>query len=172
MVANLNSNSVALAGEFAVLSQLALRGYDANLTLGHTKNVDILVSHPMTGKMFKLEVKTNHKNNKSSKSSSKLFGNFVSAWMMNEKHESIKDPNLYYCFVNISTNAQSFRFFIVPSIVVAQYVQGQHKLWLKDKPSRSHTTKMRTFRMGLKSEKYLIQTPFVEKYENNWNFKS
>ncbi len=108
MVANLNSNSVALAGEFAVLSQLALRGYDANLTLGHTKNVDILVSHPMTGKMFKLEVKTNHKNNKSSKSSSKLFGNFVSAWMMNEKHESIKDPNLYYCFVNISALLNKF----------------------------------------------------------------
>jgi len=35
------NNSVSLAGEFAVLSQLALRGYDANMTLGHTKGVDI-----------------------------------------------------------------------------------------------------------------------------------
>ena len=42
-------NSIALAGEFAVLSQLALGGYDANLTLGHTKNVDILDVRPRLG---------------------------------------------------------------------------------------------------------------------------
>ena len=41
-------NSVSLAGEFAALSQLALRGYDANMTLGRTKSVDILVSNPAT----------------------------------------------------------------------------------------------------------------------------
>jgi hypothetical protein len=29
----INRNSVSLAGEFAALSQLALRGYDANMTL-------------------------------------------------------------------------------------------------------------------------------------------
>ena len=38
------SNRTALAGEFAVLSQLALCGYDANMTLGNTKSVDILVA--------------------------------------------------------------------------------------------------------------------------------
>jgi hypothetical protein len=42
----INSNSISLAGEFAVLSHLALRGYDANMTLGRTKGVDILVSDP------------------------------------------------------------------------------------------------------------------------------
>ena len=42
----INRNSVSLAGEFAALSQLALRGYDANMTLGRTKSVDILVSNP------------------------------------------------------------------------------------------------------------------------------
>lgn len=172
MADNLNSNSVALAGEFAVLSQLALRGYDANLTLGHTKSVDILVSHPKTGKMYKLEVKTNHKSSRSGGGTSKLFGKFFSAWMMGEKHEIINDPALFYCFVNISVDAKSFRFFIVPSATVAQYVKGQHKLWLDEKSSRSRTTKMRTFRIGLKSEKYPIPTPLVEDYENNWDFKS
>jgi len=45
----INRNSVSLAGEFAALSQLALRGYDANMTLvGRTKSVDILVSNPAT----------------------------------------------------------------------------------------------------------------------------
>jgi hypothetical protein len=30
----INSNSVSLAGDFGVLSQLTIRGYDANMTLG------------------------------------------------------------------------------------------------------------------------------------------
>src|SRR5258708_6865696 len=55
----LNKNSVSIAGEYAVLSQLAARGYDANMTLGRTKGVDILVSDPNSGRMLKLEVKTN-----------------------------------------------------------------------------------------------------------------
>src|SRR5260370_32065248 len=33
----LDKNTIGLAGEFAVLSQLALRGYDANMTLGPQK---------------------------------------------------------------------------------------------------------------------------------------
>lgn len=61
MMSVINSNSVSLAGEFAVLSQLALRGYDANMTLGRTKGVDILVSNPKTGRMLKLEVKKQSK---------------------------------------------------------------------------------------------------------------
>jgi hypothetical protein len=36
-MAKTNINAVSLVGEFAVRSQLALRGYDANMTLGHTK---------------------------------------------------------------------------------------------------------------------------------------
>ena len=42
----LGTNSVSLAGEFAVLSQLALRGYVANMTLGRTKGIDILLADP------------------------------------------------------------------------------------------------------------------------------
>ena len=141
------------------------------MTLGRTKGVDILVSHPKTGKMFKLEVKTNHKSSRSAGISSKLFGNFVSAWIMGEKHEIMKDPSLYYCFVNISQDAKTFRFFIVPSNVVAEYVKVQHKLWLDDKASHSRKNTIRMFRIGLKNEKYRIPTPTIEAYENNWDFK-
>lgn len=58
-----NANALALAGEFATLSQLALRGFDANMTLGHTKHVDILVSQAASGSMCKLEVKTSGRRN-------------------------------------------------------------------------------------------------------------
>src|SRR3989338_6594395 len=92
-------NSVSLAGEFAVLSQLALRGYDANMTLGHTKGVDILVSHPRTKKMHQLEAKTNYQNSRNKPSNSKIFGKSVSGWIMKSFHEKIVAPNWYIFLV-------------------------------------------------------------------------
>src|SRR6266568_903518 len=107
----ISKNNISIAGEFAVLAQLALRGIDANLTLGNTKSVDIIASDPSTGKMFKLEVKTTYG---AKPTISKLFGHTLN-WVMGDKHETITDPNLFYCFVNIEKEANSFRFFIVPS---------------------------------------------------------
>jgi hypothetical protein len=135
----INSNSVSLAGEFAVLSQLALKGYDANMTLGRTKGVDILVSNPQTGRMLK-------------------------------KHEEMQDPDLFYCFVNISEDTKKFRFFIVPSRIVADYVSKQHKLWLDEDATRSRENTIRTFRIGYANEKYRISTPTEDVYEDNWTF--
>jgi hypothetical protein len=121
----INSNAVSLAGEFAVLSQLALRGFDANITLGRTKGVDFLLSEPDTSRMFRLEVKTNYRR---SGGTSRLFGKFVSAWIMSEKHERMTDPNLFYCFVNISDDTKQFKFYIVPSAVVADFVKSVMRL--------------------------------------------
>ncbi len=171
----INPNSVSLAGEFAVLSQLALRGYDANMTLGHTKSVDILVSHPKTKKMFQLEVKTNFQNSRNKPSNSKVHGKSVSGWIMKKAHEKIIALNLFYCFVNIGKNTNLFRFYIVPSKLVAKYVKEEHAHWLKEKKREGKKVKdsdMRIFRIGLRDEKYKVQTPTAEKYENNWDFKS
>ncbi len=162
-------NSVALAGEFAVLSQLALRGYDANMTLGRTKNVDILVSNPK-GMMYKLEVKSNLRDIREEPSNSKIFGKYISDWIMHKKQEEIIDDNLFYCFVNIGNPGNKFRFFIVHSEVVARYIKEQHQYWLKQTP-QGKDGPMRLFRIGLRSEKYVIPTPAMEDYENNWSFK-
>jgi len=170
----INKNSVSIAGEFAVLSQLALRGYDANITLGHTKSVDILVSDPRNGKLYQLEVKTNYINDKKKPSVSKIHGKFVSDWIMGEKNESIDIETLFYCFVNISKDTHLFKFYIVPSKVVAHYLKDEHQLWIdekvKEKKKVKFETEMRLFRMGIKGEKYLIKTPTVEEYEDNWDF--
>ncbi len=58
-MARIPRNSVGLAGEFAALSQLTVRGYDASMTLGNTKNIDILVFDPVANKAYQLKVKTN-----------------------------------------------------------------------------------------------------------------
>ena len=123
-----NKNSLALAGEFAVLSELALRGYDANMTLGHTKGVDILVSNPRTNKMFKLEVKTTYRDSKKDWRTSKDSGKFVDQWLMSKKHETIRDPNLFYCFALYLARKRVFQFYIVPSKVVANSVKVGHRL--------------------------------------------
>lgn len=164
----ISSNNISLAGEFAVLSQLALRGYDANMTLGRTKGVDILVSDPTSKNMFRLEVKTSFRK---SGGTSKLFGKFACSWIMGEKHEEMIDESLFYCFVNISDDTKQFRFFIIPSVVVASYVKTQHDIWLAD-ADRKTSTSMRQFRIGTKSEQYPIPTPTIEEYEDNWEFKA
>jgi hypothetical protein len=172
---SINKNSVSIAGEFAVLSQLALRGYDANMTLGHTKSVDILVSDPRTGKLYQMEVKTNFQNSRNKASVSKVHGSSVSGWIMSKKNETVDIPTLFYCFVNISKDTNAFKFYIVPSKVVANYVKGQHTLWLGEKKKEGKKVKdgdMRIFRLGVKGEKYPIPTPIAEQYEDNWDFKA
>jgi len=117
----LDNNNVFLAGEFAVLAQLALRGYVANMTLGRAKGIDILVAKPDTGRMLKLEVKTTQKP-------------IARGWLMNKKHEGLNDPDLFFCFVAIKDS--SFRFFIVPCAVVADYVTRSHVHWADQKTTR------------------------------------
>ena len=170
-MAKIVHNSVALAGEFAVLSQLALHGFDANMTLGNTKGVDILVSDPKSGNMFRIEVKTSYANRPTQ---DKLFG-YVISWIMSEKHESIHDPKLFYCFVNIEKQTNIFRFFIVPSAVVASYVKEEHQWWQlhrKDQEQKAITT-IRQFRIGLDDDEnnYSIPTPLARDYENKWDFQ-
>jgi hypothetical protein len=176
-----NSNRVSLAGEFAVLSQLALKSYDANMTLGHTKAVDILVSDPdaKNGRMYKLEVKTNHRSIRKKPKLSKVHGRTVSEWIMHKKHEELKNLDLFYCFVNIGkptdgTSTNEFKFYVVPSAVVARYVKEEHALWLrarKRKRKKPKDNDMRMFRLGVRGQKYAISTPIAEKYENNWSFE-
>jgi hypothetical protein len=168
-----DKNSVSLAGEFAVLSQLALHDYDANMTLGRTKGVDILVSHPKTKKMYKLEVKTKYRMSRKESRNSKVFGTVKGEWMMNKKHEHMIDPSLYYCFVIICEPTSVFQFYIVPSRIVARYVKEQHGLWLREKRKehkKVKDTEMRIFRLGFKGEDYRVTTPLTERYENNWSF--
>jgi hypothetical protein len=165
-----NKNNMALSGEFAVLSQLALLGYDANMTLSHTKGVDILVSIPDSRRMYRLEVKTRLRITARASSYTTKFGKVAGEWMMSKKHETLVDPLLFYCFVIIQRSTMKLSFFVIPSKTVARYVKQQHDLWRKSSKSKTPTD-IRNFRIGFKGEKYPIDTPTVERYENNWKFR-
>ena len=165
-----NGVNTGLAGEFAVVSQLQFRGYDAGLTLGNTKGVDILVSNSDSGSLVKVEVKT--RRTLKPKTERALFGPALE-WTMGEKHETIKDPNLFYCFVCMDFmddgKTVGTRFFIVPSNVVAEYVRVQHVWWLKDE--KHNETDMRTFRLGVQEDfQYPVSpTPLAVEYEDRWD---
>lgn len=161
----ISKNQIALAGEFAVLSQLALHGFDANLTLGNTKSVDIFLSNPETGKMRRLEVKT-HSNNKPYNNEN--FGRIISQWRMDERHENIRDKDLFYCFVSIERNTNHFEFYIVPSAIVADFLKRSHQHWLESGPHRVDNP-MRAFQLGSKAFKYPIKMPLAEKYCRYWD---
>ncbi len=161
----ISKNQIGLAGEFAVLSQLALRGFDANMTLGNTKSVDILLSHQQTRKMYKLEVKTHFDNNSYR---SKDFGYVESHWRMGSKHENITDPSLFYCFVSIEKNTHNFNFYIVPSAIVAKFTRESHGYWLGGDKKRKDSD-MRSFMLGKSGEVYKIDMPLLNDYKDRWD---
>jgi hypothetical protein len=160
----ISKNQISLAGEFAVLSRLALHGFDANMTLGNTKSVDILLSHPETGRMAKLEVKT-HLNNRPYDSQD--FGHVVGHWKLSKKNEDIIDKDLFYCFVAIRDD-HHFDFYIVPSDRVAKFAREAHLYWLSRDSSRSDTD-LRSFMLGERGREYPIDTPFAEDCHSRWD---
>lgn len=164
-----NNVQKSLAGEFAVLSQLYLHGFDASPTLGNTKCVDILVSNPDNKKMFRIEVKTTIKNG-SSISHSDLFGDVENIWVLGEKNESIVDDKLFYCFVSIDLKTNIFSYYLVPNKTVADYLKDEAKLWFNaEKRKITKTAGMRHFRLGIKGFDYKITTPAASDYKDKWD---
>ena len=156
-------NTRAMAGEFAVLSQLALHGLVATMTLGYTKGVDILVFNPDNQRMYQLEVKTRFR---MGVKKSKRYGP-VFEWVMSKKHEKLKNSRLFYCFVNIGKD-DAFRYFVVPSRIVAMYVRREHRRW-KGWSRPSAENDMRTFRLRVASADFPEWVLPARKYESKWN---
>jgi len=51
------SGNTNLASEFYVASQLFRLGYEVTITLGHTKEIDLIVINPTNGKTITIDVK-------------------------------------------------------------------------------------------------------------------
>lgn len=165
------ANYVALAGEFYVLAELALRRFDGTLTLGHTKEIDILVLNRRTGRTFKLEVKTTGKGVEQRT----IFGRNYS-WLMNEKHERVRARDLIYCFVLLDHERPAPRVFLVPSRDVAAYVRWEHRHWKRHSTSSrtGKPTSMRVFRIPAEDPLKKWLPPRWgdgrwKRYEGNWS---
>ena len=162
------STQKGIAGEFSVLSMLALKGLDANMTLGNTKGVDILASNPESGNMYRVEVKTASYNERVEK----MFGTGrVMHWMLGKKAEHLKDDKQFYCFVSIDDN-DHFRYFIVPSTVVAKAIHDDHRYWLKLSKSEKGSD-IRKFRLAITDDgKFSAEVSTLSEFEDRWDFFS
>jgi len=139
-----SSHYVALAGEFFVLGELALRRLDGTLTLGPTKEIDILVLNRATGRTFRLEVKTGG----SGIRRNHIFRSYGYEWFMNERHAHLEAPDLVYCFVRLDARLERQRFFLVPSADVASYIRWEYRHWRRhSKRQTGKVSPMRTFRV-------------------------
>ena len=152
----------AIAGEYAVMAELALHGLDANITLRNTKGIDIIVSNPESGNMYRVQVKTTSIVNGNLED---IYGRTI-RWMMNVKHLEIKDNLLIYAFVLMDKEFGDFRFFLLPNDVVVRAVLDEHQRYL-DKSGNSVNSDDRAFRIGL-DEKYDYFVPLTKYYENKW----
>jgi hypothetical protein len=141
-----DKSATGMAGEFFVMAQLYLRGFNAVLSYGNAKNLDVFVK--TDSELYILEVKTTTEDTMHV-SGHKWFGyNFE--WSMNEKHETISDKRVIYCFVLLqSDKAKMPRFFLVRSEEVAKYIRDEQeycKTFHADKPENDG--KRRNFRIA------------------------
>ena len=90
-----------MAGEFLTVGKLFKRGYQASVTFGNAKQVDVLVYNPVTGRLFIVQVKTLREKN---------------CFLI--RKESI-NPDHVYVFVFLHDFDRVEEFFIVPGREIA-----------------------------------------------------
>lgn len=157
------SNNIGLAGEFYAMYMLFLEGYEATLTLGNTKGIDILLYNPKNEKQFKVEVKTSTKK-ANLKVFRKEYGENYMKWMMGKKHEDYLDKkNLIYCFVFIDkTKKEEPKIFFLDPESVGMRVRWLNKTWLHGK----HKNKVKDGEM----REFIISSNNLEKNKYKDNF--
>ena len=85
-----------MAGEFLTLGKLFKRGYQASITLGNAKAIDVLVYNPKSNKSFNVQVKTLRRKN-----------------CFPIKRESLTSDHIYV-FILLNSFEQPEEYFILP----------------------------------------------------------
>jgi hypothetical protein len=141
------------AGEHLVLSRLLQRGIVAAQAPEGVRKVDILVNFLDGGTPCFLQVKA------------RQFGS-DGGWHMGEKHETVTDDNLFYCFVDFQPDQPTVH--VIPARVVAYVVKNDHQLWLNTpgKKGQAHNpTKLRRIKPSVVS----MPEGWMDEYLENWD---
>ena len=128
-----DSALMGAAGEYLVLSRLLSQGQLAAQAPRGTRKVDILVNFLDRGEPCLIQVKASSKGR--------------NGWHMQQKHELVRDADLYYCFVDFEFDHPSVH--VIPARVVAETLERDHQIWLATpgKMGQPHNdTKMRRLR--------------------------
>jgi len=104
-------NNLGLAGEFMVAGKLLRMNYDASITFGMTKRLDIIYHDPKTGKTGQVQVKSAQQNSKNPNKN----GFTILTASFNELKKRGKElvGNLPYVCVFFASDGTE-RYFVVP----------------------------------------------------------
>jgi len=91
-----------MAGEFLTVGKLFKRGYQASVTFGNAKAIDVLVYNPRSDKSFNVQVKTLRNKN-----------------CFPMKKENL-NPDHIYVFILLHAFEQPEEYFILPGRVIIQ----------------------------------------------------
>lgn len=103
------------AGEHLVLSRLLQRGYLASPAPRGVRKVDILVNSINGKTPLLVQVKS-------------TFTGARNGWFLNQKHEDIRDRELFYCFVDFKPEFPDV--YVMPALLVAEHVKDAHAHWM------------------------------------------
>jgi hypothetical protein len=144
---------IGAAGEHLVLSRLLSNGFLAAQAPRGTRKVDILVNFIDGGEPCLIQVKSR------SKGGSK-------GWHMNEKHEAIRDPDLFYCFVDFEPTSPEV--FVIPASVVADVLELDHRIWLAAPGKNGQPHNATAFRR-LRPDSNGVEQDWMEQYHEAWD---
>jgi len=162
--------SLHKAGAFAVAQLVNSKQHNIVVAAPQDKKVDLRITNKESGKRYRIKVSvTDMQINDRGSAGVGL------TWMLNkdnQKEDQIAD-NLYYCFVHLKTEGEKtkFRFFVVPSKIVAEYLKNSFDLWLDEVKGRDKNNEVRIFLLGQEDGKYPLgfKTPFENEYEDKWD---
>jgi hypothetical protein len=131
-----------VAGEYFVAAELSRRGHIASISLRNTRGIDILATNKEASRSITIQCKTNQ--------------NGKTAWVLNEKSETLVSKTHFYVFVAFRGVVDRPAFHIVPSSIVAKHIRTRHSTWLRTpgREGRKHVdSPMRKF--SVSDDRYL-----------------
>lgn len=145
------------ASQFFVCGELCRRGYYAVVTLGNAANTDILCSNIAGTRFVHIQVKTF------------LPGNATCS--VGIKAEKDNGSNFFWVLGGIPDPPEkNFRYFIIPSAIMAENVSRAHKIWErtpgKDGRQHSQDTKFRTVHIPPAANQYSWD---ISEFEDRWD---
>jgi hypothetical protein len=95
-------------------------------------------------------------------------------WIMNERHERIVDPSVFYAFVDLEPAPKDLpEIFIIPSNIVADALTKEHSAWLETPRLRGEGDKIdNPIRRILPAYRHEVEgypAGWMEPYRGRWD---
>ena len=155
-----DSSLTGAAGEHLVLSRLLSRGILAAQAPRGARKADILVNHLDKESTALIQVKA------------RLTGS-DGGWHMKQKHELIKENDIWYCFVDFEP--KSPKVYVVPALLVATIVKEENETWMRTpgKGGKMHNeTDMRRILPRYSYDVPSAPVGWIDEYLERWDLLS